>query len=229
MSGILYGIGIGPGDPELLTIKGLRIIQESDVVAIPGTDIKQSVAYKIVKGVYPQLDEKKLLAVPMPMTKDPDILRQSHDKGADMVEQYLKDGKQVAFLTLGDPTVYSTYLYIHERILKRGYGARIISGVPSFCAVAARLNIGFVEKAEALHVIPATYDADKLDNVLELKGTKVLMKIGKKMSEVREHIIQSGRKSFMVENCGMPDEKVYESAEAMPQNSSYYSLIIVRD
>lgn len=58
MSGILYGIGIGPGDPELLTIKGLRIIQESDVVAIPGTDIKQSVAYKIVKGVYPQLDEK---------------------------------------------------------------------------------------------------------------------------------------------------------------------------
>lgn len=229
MSGILYGIGIGPGDPELLTIKGLRIIQESDVVAIPGTDIKQSVAYKIVKGVYPQLDEKKLLAVPMPMTKDPDILRQSHDKGADMVEQYLKDGKQVAFLTLGDPTVYSTYLYIHERILKRGYGARIISGVLSFCAVAARLNIGFVEKAEALHVIPATYDADKLDNVLELKGTKVLMKIGKKMSEVREHIIQSGRKAFMVENCGMPDEKVYESAEAMPQNSSYYSLIIVKD
>ena len=229
MSGILYGIGVGPGDPELLTIKGLRIIRESDVVAIPGTDIKQSVAYKIVKGVYPQLDEKNLLAVPMPMTKDPQILQESHDKGADMVENCLKDGKQVAFLTLGDPTVYSTYLYIHKRILNRGYKAQIVSGVPSFCAVAARLNIGLVEKAEPLHVIPATYDAERLDSVLALGGTKVLMKTGKKMAEVREGIIQSGQKAVMVENCGMPDEKVYESAEAMPQSSSYYSLIIVKD
>ncbi|HJD37465.1 MAG TPA: precorrin-2 C(20)-methyltransferase [Candidatus Blautia ornithocaccae] len=229
MSGKLYGVGVGPGDPELLTLKALRLIKENQAIAVPGNDIYTSVAYKIVKGAYEELDKKTLFPVAMPMTKDPAVLQANHEKAADDVEKYLKEGQNVVFLTLGDPTVYSTYLYVHKRILKRGYEAEIVSGITSFCAVAARLNMGLVEMAEPLHVIPATYKAQEMDQILELPGTKVLMKTGKKMQQVRESILNSGQDAVMIENCGMEDEKIYRSAEEIPESSGYYSLIIVKE
>ena len=229
MKGKLYGLGVGPGDPELLTLKALHLIRENDVIAVPGNEITKSVAYQIVKGAYDALDEKTLIPVAMPMTKDPKVLEQNHQKAADDVETWLARGVNVVFLTLGDPTVYSTYLYVHQRILARGYEAEIVSGITSFCAVAARLNMGLVEMAEPLHVIPATYEAQEMDEILQLPGTKVLMKTGKKMKEIRESILRSGQSAVMIENCGMPEEKIYESAEAIPESSGYYSLIIVKD
>ena len=229
MQGKLYGVGVGPGDPELLTLKALRLIKENEVIAVPGKDIQASVAYQIVKGAYEELDEKTLIPVAMPMTKDPQVLKANHDKAADQVESYLKEGKNVVFLTLGDTTVYSTYLYVHKRILERGYEAEIVSGITSFCAVAARLNMGLVEADHPLHVIPATYKAQEMDEILKLPGTKVLMKTGKKMKQVKESIEKSGQKAVMIENCGMPSEKIYRSAEEIPEDSGYYSLIIVKE
>ena len=228
MKGKLYGVGVGPGDPELLTLKALRLIRENPVIAVPGEDIRASVAYQIVKGADEALDEKTLLPVAMPMTKDPAVLEANHEKAAGDVEAYLKQGKNVVFLTLGDPTVYSTYLYVHKRILARGYEAEIVSGITSFCAVAARLNMGLVERDEPLHVIPATYQADGMDQVLKLPGTKVLMKTGRKMAQVRESIQKSGQQAVMIENCGMPGERIFEGAENIPEKSGYYSLIIVK-
>lgn len=229
MQGKLYGVGVGPGDPELLTLKALRLIKENEVIAVPGKDIQASVAYQIVKGAYEELDEKTLIPVAMPMTKDPQVLKANHDKAADQVESYLKEGKNVVFLTLGDTTVYSTYLYVHKKILERGYEAEIISGITSFCAVAARLNMGLVEADQPLHVIPATYKAQEMDEILKLPGTKVLMKTGKKMKQVKESIEKSGQKAVMIENCGMPSEKIYRSAKEIPEDSGYYSLIIVKE
>ena len=229
MQGKLYGVGVGPGDPELLTLKALRLIKENEVIAVPGKDIQASVAYQIVKGAYEDLDKKTLIPVAMPMTKDPQVLKTNHDKAADQVEDYLREGKNVVFLTLGDTTVYSTYLYVHKRILERGYEAEIVSGITSFCAVAARLNMGLVEADQALHVIPATYKAQEMDEILKLPGTKVLMKTGKKMKQVKESIEKSGQKAVMIENCGMPSEKIYRSAEEIPEDSGYYSLIIVKE
>lgn len=229
MQGKLYGVGVGPGDPELLTLKALRLIKENEVIAVPGKDIRASVAYQIVKGAYEDLDKKTLIPVDMPMTKDPQVLKANHDKAADQVEDYLREGKNVVFLTLGDTTVYSTYLYVHKRILERGYEAEIVSGITSFCAVAARLNMGLVEADQPLHVIPATYKAQEMDEILKLPGTKVLMKTGKKMKQVKESIEKSGQKAVMIENCGMPSEKIYRSAEEIPEDSGYYSLIIVKE
>ena len=229
MQGKLYGVGVGPGDPELLTLKALRLIKENEVIAVPGKDIRASVAYQIVKGAYEDLDKKTLIPVAMPMTKDPQVLKANHDKAADQVEDYLREGKNVVFLTLGDTTVYSTYLYVHKRILERGYEAEIVSGITSFCAVAARLNMGLVEADQPLHVIPATYKAQEMDEILKLPGTKVLMKTGKKMKQVKESIEKSGQKAVMIENCGMPSEKIYRSVEEIPEDSGYYSLIIVKE
>ena len=229
MKGKLFGLGVGPGDPELLTLKALRLIQESDVIAVPGNEVQESVAYKIVKGVYEKLDEKQLIPIAMPMTKDPAVLEANHKKAADDVEDCLKEGKQVAFLTLGDPTVYSTYLYVHKRILERGYQAEIVSGITSFCAVAARLNMGLAEMAEPLHVIPATYEAEEMDELLKLPGTKVLMKSGKRLKKVRDSILRSGQNAVMIENCGMPEEKIYASAKEIPEEAGYYTLLVVKD
>ena len=229
MNGTLYGVGVGPGDPELMTLKALRIIRESDIVAIPGKTKEDCVAYNIALGACPELAQKEILPIPMPMIKDKAELARVHDAGTDAIEAQLKAGKNVAFLTLGDPTVYSTYLYIHRRIGQRGYETAIISGIPSFCAVAAKVNDGLVETSQALHVLPGTYSTGSGDEITGLSGTKVLMKTGRNMEHVRKSILESGQNAVLVENCGMEGEKLYWGAENFPEQPSYYSLIIVKE
>ncbi|MCR4942978.1 MAG: precorrin-2 C(20)-methyltransferase [Clostridium sp.] len=132
----------------------------------------------------------------------------------------------MAFLTLGDPCVYSTYIYIHKLIKSAGYETEIVSGVPSFCAAAARINEGLVEKSEELHIIPASY---QIEESLDFSGTKVLMKSGKKISSVKEKIKEKNLNAVMVENCGMENEKVYMDIDSINEDASYYSLIIVKE
>jgi len=162
----------------------------------------------------------------MPMTKDHELLEKSHAEAAKQIMDLLEEGKQVAFLTLGDPTVYSTYIYVHKRIAEAGFQTFIISGITSFCAAAALANDSLVEKAEPLHVIPASYD---LEDALQLKGTKVLMKAGKKMESVKKTLKNHECQVVMVENCGMENEKIHYGAENINENAGYYSLLIVKD
>lgn len=226
MKAKLTGVGVGPGDPELLTLKALRVIKESDVIAVPGENPTETVAYRIVVQAYPQLAQKELLPIDMPMTKDRERLEASHEKGAAQITEALERGRSVAFLTLGDPTVYSTYLYVHRRVEAAGYPVGIVSGITSFCAVAARLNMGLVEKAEPLHVIPASY---QIEDSLKLPGTKVLMKAGRQMAKVRTLLQENGAEAVMIENCGMENERIFRSAGEIPDDAGYYSLIIVKE
>jgi precorrin-2 C20-methyltransferase len=229
MTGKLFGIGVGPGDPELMTIKAVRLIKESSVIIVPGSKLEKSVAYKIAIQAVPQIMEKEVIVISTPMTKDKVILDASYLDNANIIKGKLDKGLQVAFLTLGDPTIYSTYIYIHNIIKSAGYKTEIISGITSFCATAARLNIGLVERAESLHVLPSSYE---IKEGLKLKGTKILMKSGKEMKKVKEVLVRQineNQNIFMVENCGMEDEKIYDRIEKIPDNAGYYSLIIVKD
>lgn len=245
MSGILYGIGTGPGDPELLTIKAVRIIKECDMIALPVSQVSFGTepvllepknkkrekflcgctAYNIVSPMVPEIQQKEILFVPMPMIKNKEELKKVHDTSAEKIIELIKEGKKVGFLTLGDPTIYSTYLYLHNRVAKKGIPTQIICGIPSFCAAAARLNQGLAENKEQLHIIPASYGVGE---ALKLSGTKVLMKSGKKLKEVTEEVAKTGQKMQMVEDCGMKTEKVYHSITEIPQTGSYYSLIMVK-
>lgn len=223
MAGRLYGIGVGPGDPELMTLKAARLIRESDVIAVPGRQPKESVAYRIAAGAVPEIDTKELIAVDMPMIKDEAMLRKSHQDGAKQVMEYLEAGKQVAFLTLGDVSIYSTYMYIHHLVEEAGYEASLVSGIPSFCAAAARLGISLAEKAQMLHIVPASYP---IEEALALPGTKVFMKSGKQIGRVKQMLMEHGCKALMVENCGMPNEKTYRNVSEFNEEAGYYSLII---
>ncbi len=226
MNGILYGAGVGPGDPELMTLKAVRLIKENEIIALPGPAAKETVAYQIAVKAVPKLAEKTLLSVDMPMTHDKEEMHLNHEKAADAIEAYLKQGQNVVFLTLGDPTIYSTYLYVQKRILARGYEAELVSGITSFCAAAARTCTSLAEWDEQLHILPAVH---KLNSDLSLPGNYVLMKSGRKMHRVKEILKSSGRDVVMVENCGMENEHIYRSAEEIPDDAGYYSLIIAKE
>lgn len=226
MSGILYGVGVGPGDPELMTLKAVRLIQQNEIIACPGPAAKETVAYKIAVQAVPGLSGKTLVSVNMPMTHDRAEMDRNHDKAAEIIESYLRQGQNVVFLTLGDPTIYSTYLYVQKRVEEHGYRTELVSGITSFCAAAARTNTALVEWNEQLHVVPAVH---RLEDRLELPGNYVLMKSGRKMDQVKEILAASGRSVVMVENCGMENEHIYHGVDQIPDDAGYYSLIIAKE
>lgn len=226
MTGTLYGVGVGPGDPEYMTLKAVRLIRENEVIAVPGPVAEETVAYQIAVQAVPELQNKLLLPVVMPMTHDREEMNRNHDLAADKIEDFLKKGKNVVFLTLGDPTIYSTYLYVQKRIEDRGYETALVSGITSFCAAAARMNVSLAEWNEQLHIVPAVH---RLGCDLDEPGNYVLMKSGSKMEQVKEVLRRSGRQVTMVENCGMENEHVYRSVEEIPDHAGYYSLIIAKE
>ncbi len=226
MTGKLYGVGVGPGDPELMTIKAVNTIKSSDLIALPAAPGERCTAYEIARGALPELDDKEKLYITMPMTKDERQLEAAHSAGARQLAAHLEQGQTIAFLTLGDPCVYSTYMYLHKRVCALGYEAAIISGIPSFCAAAATLGCSLAEGSEQIHVIPAT---GQIDAALALPGTKVLMKSGRNLGAVKQQLSERGMKAVMVENCGMADEKQYHSLEEIPDTAGYFSLIITKE
>lgn len=222
MKGELYCVGVGPGDKELITLKAVRVLREADIIAAPITKNGDRTAYDIAAEF---IAGKPVVDCFMPMSKNTDELERNYAALSDELEKHLSDGKTVALLTLGDPTVYSTCMQINEIIKNRGYETEIISGVTSFCAAAARLGVPLCERDEALVILPASYD---LSEGMCFKGTKVLMKASRKLPKVRDMLKKGRHRAYMVEKCGMDGEKVYTSIDDVDE-SSYFSTIIVKD
>lgn len=226
MKGTLYGVGVGPGDPELLTLQAVRIIRESDVIFAPGRVPEETTAYQIAAGAVPEIASKKAAGLYMPMTKDEKEREKAHEAAVHQIIEVLKQGKTAAYLTLGDPCIYSTYLYVHKKVEEAGYPAQLINGIPSFLAVSAALDEGLVEKDQMLHLIPASYP---IEEGIALSGTKVLMKAGKEAAKVRDCLKEQGKQGKAVERCKMAGEKIYRSLDEIPDDLSYYSIMVVKD
>lgn len=226
MAGILYGVGVGPGDPELMTLKAVRVIRTTNVIAVPAKTVEESVAYQIALGAVPELEEKELIPIYMPMTHDKKEQKRNHEKGAKTLEKYLEDGENVAFLTLGDVSVYSTFTYLQRIVEADGYQTAMINGIPSFCAAAARVNEPLVIWQEELHILPALHGGEQM---FAAPGNYVVMKSGRKMRQVKELLKERGFDVLAVENCGMDGERVYRSVDEIPDDSGYYSLIIAKE
>lgn len=244
--GRFYGVGVGPGDPGLVTLKAVDVMKRCKVIAIavssPGLKepvyekacqesanshyLDHCVAYQIALSAVPQIAQKAKLYLPMPMIRDKALLSENHGNCAKRTKKILRKGKDVAFITLGDPTVYSTCLYVHRRLKRWGYRTSLVPGVPSFCAAAAKLNMSLAENRQELHIIPASYE---IEEALEMPGTKVLMKAGTRMSYVKQAVKEKGLKAQMVEKCGLPGERIYRRSDQIPDKAGYYSLVIVKE
>ena len=224
--GIAYGVGIGPGDPELMTLKACRLIRENEVMALPGKVPQETVAYRIAVAAVPELAEKELVPVYMPMVKDRKILEESHRKAADTIERYLDEGRNVIYLTLGDSSIYCTFSYIQHILEADGYKTELVSGIPSFCAAAAALGTSLTEWNESLHIMPALHNTE---GRLEWPGNYVLMKSASHMKDVKEMLARSGMDVQGVENCTMEDEKIYRSLGEIPDDAGYFSLLIAKE
>ena len=224
--GKLYGLGVGPGDRELITLKAARILREADIIAVPDKGSVEKTALNIVRE---HVEGKELLFCPTPMVRDEAVLERCFEEIADRLCEKLDEGRTVAFITLGDPTVYSTYMYIHSRVSGRGYEAELVPGVTSFCAAAARLGKPLCEKSERLLIVPASHK--DISDCLEADANLVFMKAGREIGALRERLAESGllSRASMVENCGMDGEKVYERFADAPEGSGYFSVVIVKN
>ena len=216
--GILYGVGVGPGDPELLTVKARRILSQADVIAVPDKGAGEKTALQIIGNL---VQGKQTLPCSTPMVR-------AHDRIAADIAALLEEGKTVAYITLGDPSIYSTYLYIHRRVLAMGYEARLIPGVPSFCAVAAALGTGLCEGSDRLLIVPASH-RDVAD-CLAVDANLVFMKAGRELGALRQKLEDASllEGAAMVENCGMEGERVFPRFAGAPADSGYFSVVVVK-
>lgn len=224
--GKLYGIGVGPGDPELLTLKAYRLLERIDYIAFPGKTKETTYACQIIDKICEGYQDKHFIPCPVTMTKKPEVLEENYESAAEKISQVLLRGEDVAFVTIGDPTIYSSYMYIHKKIQQRGFDAKLVNGVPSFCAAAAQLNTSLCERKEQLHLIPSSYDVQMAMN---LSGTKVFMKAGKQIDQIRELLNDETMDVYMVENCGMENQKISYGISDIAEIPGYLTLIVVKD
>ena len=214
----LTGIGVGPGDKELVTMKAVRIIKEADVIVAP-TAIEggESIALETVKEYIEEKTEVILKQFPMG-TKDKDIKVKDAYK---TIEEKLKEGKKVVFLTIGDPYVYSTYIHLLKHMEDLGFKVETIPGITSFCAAASIVNRTLVVGNEPLLVMPAS-------RVHDIKDEKyvVIMKVYKKEEEVLNTLEEKGFNYVYVSRAGREGQIVLEDREEILNCRDYMSLII---
>lgn len=208
---LLFGVSVGPGDPELMTFKAARILRDCPVLAAPvGRPGASSLALQIAQGaVGVSSATHEILELVLPMTRDQELLRSSHEDAAARIEEQLRQGKDVTFVCLGDISVYSTFSHIRKLVLRDGFAVQAVAGVPSFCAVAAALDMPLGSRPDScLHVIPGS--APDLEECLDAGGCKVIIKSGTHMQRVLDLLRKKDllAHSALVIDCGLPTQRV---------------------
>ncbi|TGU75129.1 precorrin-2 C(20)-methyltransferase [Geomonas terrae] len=230
---VVYAVGVGPGDPELLTRKAERILRSVDVICAPtGAAEGGSYALSIVEEFIDRSRQEVLVQL-FPMVKDMKGLDPYWEEAADQVAQRIAQGKDVAFVTIGDPFLYSTYLYIHRIFLAKYPEIKIevVPGISSILASSAVSGLPLGLGADRIAILPATYEKDELKRTLEEFDTVVLMKVNRVFDAVYAALKELGREKsgVFVRRVGSADEEVHHDLEALlGRKLDYLSMLIVR-
>lgn len=232
LSGKFYGIGVGPGDPELLTIKARRVLQEVNLVCIPKSAAdRESLALAVIKGVINRTVQTVELS--FPMSRERQVLEEHWIRAGKAIAQLVQDGHKVAFVTIGDPMFYSTYGYVLN-YLKTHYPdlpVETIPGITAMTACAAVLEEPLAEGEETLAVIPAAYGLDRLGDVLDRFDTIILMKVNRYFDRILELLQEKNLigQAALVSRCGYPDQVVSRSVTDLAgKKLDYMSILIIR-
>lgn len=226
--GKLYGVGVGPGDVELLTLKAAKILKTVPVICSPkSSKEKESIALSIVEPIIDEREDRKnvMLVEPIfPMIEDDETLEKVWDSASELIAHYLDSGRDLAFVTLGDPSIFSTFSYVQKR-LKDRYEIEVIPGITSFTACAAACKTPLTEKNQILTIVPKI--DDRLDDIMDYSDSIVLMKASRNTKEL-ESLIESKNKEktiISVENCTREDEKVIEG---FSEDKPYLTTTIIK-
>ena len=228
--GIFYGIGVGPGDPELLTMKAINAIKNSDVIIAPKTEKKDgSVALTIAK---PYLrDDTEIIYQTFPMVTNFEEFHKIFEENEKEILNFLNAGKNVAFLTLGDPMFYSTYIYIFRLLKNSGVKIETVPGIPAFLAISSYIERPLVYGDDILTVIPATANLEKISEALKFSDITVLMKVYKNFHQVADMLKNENMadEAVLVSRCGLDDEKIITNIEEHKNEKiNYLSTILTR-
>ncbi len=226
MSATLYAIGVGPGDPELITIKAVNTIREADVIAIPQKR-DECRAFDIALKAVPEIGNKEIIDCAFSMTQDEKTRNDLHKDIYEKIKAQIQNGKSVAFLTIGDPAIYSTFSYINDLAKSDGIKCMMISGVTSASACAAALGIDLCIGKQPLHIYPGTED---IDEAIKLPGTKVFMKGGKDIAKLK-HALSANpvvTQVLAVSHCGTEEEKCFGSVDELYDEAAYLTTVIVK-
>ncbi len=229
-TGIFYGIGVGPGDPELLTVKAINAIKNSNVIIAPKTEKKSGSVALNIAAPYLRPDAE-IVYQTFPMVRNFEDSPAVFEENQQEILKFLRDGKNVAFLTLGDPMFFSTYIYIFRLLKNSGVKIETIPGVPAFLAIAAKIGRPLAFGNDILTIIPATAEPAEISAALKNSDATVLMKVYRNFGEVvdllaAENLVEN---AVLVSRCGLEDEKIIADLDAHKSDSlNYLSTILTR-
>jgi len=225
MNGKLYGVGVGPGDPELITRKAWRLISEAKVIAYPVLEDARSFARRIAgDAITPETKEIKI-TIPMSVQRAP--AQAAYDKGADDIATALRRGEDVVVLCEGDPFFYGSFMYIHAR-LKDEFEVEIIPGVSSVTACAAAAHLPLSARNEALTIIPGPVDGQLLRDRIDAAEAVAVMKVGRHLEKIKQVVSEAGLldAAWYVEYASLPEQKVIPLAQKT-DDAPYFSMILI--
>lgn len=214
----LYGVGVGPGDKELLTLKAVRIIENCDVIVAPSAvDGGKSIALDTAADFIQEDTEVLVKHFPMGGEDQEEKIY----KAFEIIAEKLEQGKDVVFLTIGDPFVYSTYIYLLEHVEKKGFETETVPGITSFCACASLAKEPLVIGDEPLLILPG----NKIDTVKDEKFL-VIMKVYKQEEKVINLLDEKGFKYVYIKRAGREGQEILRDREKILNNREYMALII---
>jgi precorrin-2/cobalt-factor-2 C20-methyltransferase len=224
--GTLYGVGVGPGDTELLTLKAARLLAEVRNIAYPAANGGESLARHIVAPLIPETARE--LPISIPMTQNREAARHAYDRAAEQISSHLTQGEDVLFLCEGDPFFYGSFMFIHERLNGR-FPCVIVPGVTSLTACAAAVGRPLAARNDVLKIIPATLPEERIRAELSQVDAAAIIKIGPHFPKVRALLEELGltHSSAIVERATQGDQRIFRFDDLPEGERPYFSTILV--
>ena len=227
MTGTLYGVGVGPGDPELLTLKAVRVLHDAPVIAYPAPLEGESLARSIASPHIP--GGKTEIAIRLPFSPERGDTEERYDRAAEVLISHLEAGRDVALLCLGDPLLYGSFVHVLPRIGNH-FHVSIVPGISSISAAAAAIRLPLAIQDESLAIIPATLDAETLAARIAAADVAAVVKIGRHLKKLQAVIATLGlsAQAHYIEHAATGDERIQLLSQVTESDSAYFALVLVR-